>query len=177
MAVNNPPTPADRTPPGAQSDDDLLGRAAHALREAPNPGWASIRDSVVDAVRAASRPAWPVLAQPATTTTAPDTGRAADLDCTFVSTRVLTNQLSRLLSEQHQCAVAEVHLDLHGEHLHAAGLDIVAPYGTDLHTLGAQVGNTATDILTDHLGPWDTSTTGAVSVRVTDITHGDPRLT
>ena len=172
MAVNDPPNPADDPPTG-----DLLGRAAHALRDAPNPGWASIRDSVVDAVRAASRPAWPVLAQPATTTTGPDADPPVALDRTLVSTRVLTDQLSRLLSEQHRCAVAEVHLDLQGEHLHAAVLDIVAAQGTDLHALGAQVGDTAADILTDHLGPWDTSTTGAVSVRVTDITRGDPRLT
>jgi len=153
---------------------DALARAALRLRDAPEPGWTQISDSVIAKVRATSRRTTPVAAS---TIDLPRTGEAPrEGESTHVSDQVIATHLNRAITAAHPCALADVVLSLDGDQLLGASVHVVGAYGADLHVLGEQVRVTAIGVLTDLLGPHHPPLTiEQVHVRVSDITRGDPR--
>ncbi len=155
---------------------DALGRATRRLRDAPEPGWTRISDSVIAKVRATSRRTTPVAASLSDLprTEAP----VREGESTHVSDHVIATHLNRAITAAHPCALADVVLSLDGDMFLAASVHVVGEYGADLHVLGEQVRVTAIGVLTDLLGPHHPPLTlEQVDVRVSDITAGDPRRT
>ncbi len=155
--------------------DDALNRATRELRDAPQPGWTQIRDSVIGAVRATSRRTQPIRAS--TDVSAEGAGRGRDT--LHITDQVLRTYLNRALTDTSMAAPADIAFDLdENNDCHGADVDLVGAYDTDLQQLGHHTRQVTATVLGDLLGhPAPTMKPDDVHVTVTDITHGDPRTT
>lgn len=155
--------------------DDALARATRELREAPQPGWTQIRDSVIGAVRATSRRTQPVRATIDVSTEDAERGR----DTLHITDQVLRTYLNRALTEASMSAPVDVAFDLdENSDCHGADIDLVGAYGTDLQQLGEHTRRVAATVLSDLLGrPLPVVEPADVHVTVSDIIQGDPRTT
>ncbi|WP_241384603.1 hypothetical protein [Rhodococcus sp. CH91] len=145
--------------------DDLLVRATMLLRTAPEPGWDTISDRVLAAVRVTPRPAWPL----ATTSHGPSRDGSI-----FVTDHVLRSILARTLRARYLGRPTAIDLDTEGDSLRAVNLEITGSYGTDLRELAEQVRRTATEVIDDLFTDAAAHTPHPVTVTVTitDIVSG-----
>ena len=153
---------------------DALARATRALRNAPEPGWTQIADSVIGAVRATSRRTHPIRA-----TTAPTENADRGHDTLHITDQVLRTYLNQALTDTSMSTPADIAFDLdENNDCHGADIDLVGAYGTDLQQLGEHTRRLTATVLHDLLGhPPPIMDPDDVHVTVTDITPGDPRTT
>ena len=153
---------------------DALNRATRELRDAPQPGWTQIRDSVIGAVRATSRRTQPIRANSAPTEN-PDRG----YDSLHITDQVLRTYLNRALTDTTMSTPVDIAFDLdENNDCHGADINLIGAYGTDLQQLGEHTREVTATVLSDLLGhPAPTIEPDDVYVTVTDITPGDPRST
>lgn len=144
--------------------DDPLIRAATILRAAPEPGWDTISDRVLDAVRATPRPAWPL----ATTSHGPTRDGSI-----FVTDHVLRSVLARTLRVRHLGQPTAIHVETEGNRLRAVNLEITSSSGTSLRELAEQVRLTAAEVIDDLFGDVGAPTPHSIIVTVTDIVPGN----
>lgn len=156
--------------------EQTLADAGQRLRHAAEPEWFTISDSVIAKLRATARHTTPVAASTSDLIPAHEPRR--DGETTHVSDQVIRTHLNAAVTAAHLCAPADVVLTLAGDVFVAASVHVVGAYGTDLHGLGEQIRHTAITVLTELLGPQHPPLDiDQVDVRISDITHGDPRLT
>ena len=153
---------------------DALNRATRELRDAPQPGWTQIRDSVIGAVRATSRRTQPIRA-----TSAPTENADRGYDSLHITDQVLRTYLNRALTDTTMSTPVDIAFDLdENNDCHGADVDLIGAYGTDLQQLGEHTREVTATVLSDLLGhPAPTIEPDDVHVTVTDITPGDPRST
>lgn len=156
------------------SPDDVVGRATRELRDAPEPGWTQIRDSVIGAVRVTSRRTQPIRA---TTAASEKTDRGRDT--LHITDQVLRAYLNRALTDTSVSTPADIAFALdENNDCHGADIDLVGAYGTDLQQLGQHTRQVTATILGELLGRSEsTLEPDDIHVTVTDITPGDPRTT
>ncbi|MFE6649997.1 hypothetical protein ACFVJS_25795 [Nocardioides sp. NPDC057772] len=154
-------------------DPSPLGRAIRAARTDEPAGWVDLAESIMSRVRRVVVPSEPIL----TFTEQGTSTRDEEGSETFVSARVLTAALRRLLQAHptHAPEAIELHVDEGG----LTGIDIrlVARYGVELHPLADNLRPQILDIARDLLGPAPGLDLSVIEIEYVDVTRGDPNRT
>lgn len=148
--------------------DELLARAARALREQPQPGWVDITDRVVAAVRATPRHGWPIRVA------VRDVDDRGGADTVHVSDRVVVAVVRSRLAGLPASAPARIEMRLDGDRCTGARVELVAAYGNQLQRLADDARRVVLACLAELLGPHEGGDL-QVDVHVQDVTPGDPR--
>lgn len=154
-------------------DPSPLGRAIRAARAEEPAGWVELAGSIMSRVRAVVVPSEPILTFTEQGTPARDEQGSE----TFVSARVVTAALRRLLQE-HPTHAPEA-IDLHVDEGRLSGVDIrlVARYGVELHPLADTLRPEILEIVRGLLGPAPGLDLSAIEIEYVDVTRGDPNRT
>jgi hypothetical protein len=154
-------------------DPSPLDRATRAARAEEPEGWVDLAESIMSRVRRVVVPSEPIL-----TFTAEGTpSRDAMGSETFVSARVVTAALRRLLQE-HPTHAPET-IDLHVDDNRLTGIDIrlVARFGVELHPLADTLRPQIYAIVRELLGPAPGVDPSMIEIEYVDVTRGDPNRT
>ena len=141
----------------AIGDYDVLARASHALRAAPEPGWAAVEGKVLDAVRATPRGGWPIEVVDPAPGTAPGTIRVSDL--------ALRATIARAVRADGDIALTDLAVEIDDETLRAVRIEISGRFGTALPAAADRVRDTAGTVIVELTGRADVE----VSVTVVDV--------
>jgi uncharacterized alkaline shock family protein YloU len=156
---------------------EVLARATAAAREeepfASTPqGWVEISDSIMTRVRGLKRPGEPLRVwAPGSTDGSPDDRGST----TYLSSRIVVDELRRLLTRDDTHAPERIDLQVEGKRLLGVELALVASYGVPLRQLADQVRADVLDALHSLLGPDPALDASSVGVGFTDLVDGDPR--
>lgn len=154
-------------------DPSPLDRATRAARAEEPEGWVDLAESIMSRVRRVVVPSEPIL-----TFTAEGTpSRDAEGSETFVSARVVTAALRRLL-QQHPTHAPET-IDLQVDDNRLTGIDIrlVARFGVELHPLADTLRPQIHAIVRELLGPAPGVDPSMIEIEYVDVTRGDPNRT
>ncbi len=150
---------------------DLLTRARQAARGEERPqGWSELSASILSRIRAAGPPAYPIV----TVTDGQLTTRDDRGSRTFVSSRVASAAVRRVLQQAATHAPERIHLDVDGAHVTRVDIRLVAAYGADLVALMDQVRQDVAATLSHLLGPDPQLDEVTIDVEVIDVVVGDP---
>ncbi|EGD43760.1 hypothetical protein NBCG_01887 [Nocardioidaceae bacterium Broad-1] len=154
-------------------DPSPLGRAVRAARADEPAGWVDLAESIMARVRRVVVPSEPIL----TFTEQGISARDEQGSATFVSARVVSAALRRLLQEHPTHAPDNI--ELHVDEGRLTGIDIrlVARYGVELHPLADTLRPQILDIVTTLLGPAPGIDLSAIEIEYVDVTRGDPNRT
>lgn len=153
---------------------DLLARAIEQARREPfeetPQGWVELSDSIMRKVRTVVRPGVPLLVH------APDGGVQQDErgSRTFLSARVVLDELRRVLQAEPTHAPDRIDLDIDDSRLRGVEVDLVATYGVPLLPLADRVRTEVLSVLHELLGPDPDLGPASVSVEFVDVVPGDP---
>lgn len=150
---------------------DPLERATQAARTEEPEGWIELSESIMTKVRSAVTPAEPILAFDA----AVGAVRDAEGSRTFVSSRVVSAALRRVLQGESTHAPDRLRLQVDDGRLVAVDIAIVASYGVDLVALADAIRQQVLRELVSLIGPDPEIGPGQVSIEVVDVVVGDPR--
>lgn len=140
----------------AIGDYDVLARASHVLRAAPEPGWSAIEQSVIEAVRRTPRAGWPIAVADPAPGSAPGRIRVSDL--------VVRTLVAQQLAADPDLTVSDVEVELDGENLRAVRIEVSGRYGSDLTRSAERVRALAETVVAETTGH-----AADVSVVVTDV--------
>ncbi|MEU0316122.1 hypothetical protein [Nocardioides sp. NPDC006273] len=154
-------------------DPSPLDRATRAARVEEPEGWVDLAESIMSRVRRVIVPSEPILTFTAQGTPSRDTEGSE----TFVSARVVTAALRRLLQE-HPTHAPET-IDLHVDDSRLTGIDIrlVARFGVELHPLADTLRPQIYAIVRELLGPAPGLVPSLIEIEYVDVTRGDPNKT
>lgn len=147
---------------------DPLTRAVTAARTQPPPGWVDISDTIMSQVRGLVTPADPILVFT-------DAGepRRDESGSTFLSARVLTAALRRLLQGQPTHAPEGIHFHVEDDVLLRVDVDLVGAYGTNLLALAARIRGDVLAEIRRLLGNPPVATSD-INITFVDVSQGDP---
>lgn len=115
----------------AIGDYDVLARASRVLRAAPEPGWAAIEQSVIEAVRRTPRGGWPIAAADPAPDSAP--GRI------LVSDLAVRTLIAEQVATVPDVALVDVDVVLDGETLRSVRVEVGGRFGSDLRGAAERV--------------------------------------
>lgn len=154
-------------------DPSPLDRAVRAARADEPAGWVDLAESIMSRVRRVVVPSEPIL-----TFTAQGTpSRDAEGSETFVSARVITSALRRLLQEHPTHAPESIELHVEDSRLTRIDIRLVARYGVELHPLADTLRPQVYAIVTGLLGPAPDIDPSTIEIEYVDVTRGDPNRT
>lgn len=148
-----------------------LDRARRAAREEQPEGWIELSESIMSQVRSLVTPSDPILAF-----TGAGSARDAEGSRTYVSARVVTSALRRLLQREPTHAPDGIRLHVQDDRLTAIDLNLVCAYGVDLVALADSVRHDVLVEVERLIGPDPSLGPAAVSIDITDVVEGDPNL-
>ncbi len=150
--------------------EDPLVRALAAARRT-EPGWVDVSSSVLRRVASLARPGEPLLVHTAS-------GEATQDDAgsqTYLSSRILTTALRRLLQSAPTHAPTGIDLEVDERRLTAIRISLAAAYGVELPDLAERVRAEVLAVVRDLLGPDPALGPGQVEIVFDDVVPGDPR--
>lgn len=150
-----------------------LDRAVRAARAQQPEGWVELSGSIMSRVRAIVTPSAPLL------TFSPDgiPIHGADGSRTYVSARVVTAALRRLLQGDPTHAPEGIDLRVAGDRLTGIDIRLVAAYGVDLLALAAAVRSEVHAAVRRLLVADPALDRPAIGIEFVDVTAGDPNKT
>lgn len=151
-------------------DPSPLGRAIRAARAEEPPGWVDLAESIMARVRRVVVPSEPIL----TFTEQGSSARDEEGSETFVSARVVSAALRRLLQEHPTHAPDTIELHVDEGRLTGIEIRLVARYGVELHPLADTLRPQILDIVTGLLGPAPGLDLSAIEIEYVDVTRGNP---
>ncbi|MGI8578678.1 MAG: hypothetical protein ACR2KG_12380 [Nocardioidaceae bacterium] len=154
--------------------NDVVARAAVAIREEPQPGWVDITSTVLTKVRAATRHSWPVRAafgDAARGDSAVGCG-SGGRDSLHIADQVVVNAIRIALDPVPYCTPIAISLALDADICHGASVEVVSAYARDLIAVGDDVRAATGAALLRVLGPYDAGRR-AIDVHVSDITANE----
>lgn len=154
-------------------DPSPLGRAIRAARAEQPPGWVDLAGSIMSRVRAIVVPSEPILTFTAQGTPARDEQGSE----TYVSARVVTAALRRLLQEHPTHAPDAIDLRVDDSRLTGIDIRLVARYGVQLHPLADTLRPQILEIVEGILGPAPGLDLSSIEIEYVDVTRGDPNRT
>lgn len=154
----------------ALEPDDPVTRALAAARRT-EPGWVDVSSSVMRRVASLARPGEPLLVH----TPAGEAAQDESGSHTYVSSRILTTELRRLLQSAPTHAPAGIDLEVVERRLTAVRLRLAAAYGVPLPELGEQIRSEVLGVVRDLLGPDPAFGPAQVEIAFEDVVPGDPR--
>ncbi|MEI7056513.1 hypothetical protein WBG06_11905 [Nocardioides sp. CCNWLW239] len=154
-------------------DPSPLDRAVRAARADEPAGWVDLADSIMARVRRVVVPSEPILTFTAQGTTARDQEGSR----TFVSARVITAALRRLLQEHPTHAPETIDLHVDDSRLTSIDIRLVARYGVELHPLADTLRPQILAIVREFLGPDPGIALSTIEIEYVDVTRGDPNRT
>lgn len=132
----------------AIDQNDPIARATQALREDSSVQWPVVSTSVRSRIRNITAPSRSIsVASPSGTLT-----HDADGSQVWLSSRVLRNALRRALTT-HRVMPDRLDLSIEDRALQHVSVEVVATYGDDLRTIGAQARQQVNDTVLALLGP------------------------
>lgn len=140
----------------AIGDYDVLARASRVLRAAPEPGWAQIEQSVIEAVRRTPRAGWPIAVADPAPGSAPGRLRVSDL--------VVRTLIAQRLAADRDVALSDVEVVLEGETLQAVHIEVSGRFGSALPRAAERVRALAGAVVAETTGHH-----ADVTVAVTDV--------
>lgn len=165
--------------PAKSKLDEVVARAAVAIREQPQPGWVDISHVVLSTLRAATRHSWPVhatlgnLASEDTDNLSPvcarELTRLRSRDSLHIADQVVVDAVRTALDPVTGCIPSTIDLDLDGDICRGVRIEVIGAYARDLVAVAAEVRVAARRALLRVLGPeWDASRL-VIDVLVSDI--------
>jgi hypothetical protein len=154
-------------------DPSPLDRAVSAARADEPAGWVDLAESIMSRVRRVVVPSEPIL----TFTAQGSPSRDAEGSETFVSARVVTTALRRLLQEHPTHAPETIDLHVDDGRLTGIYIRLVARYGVELHPLADTLRPQIYAIIREHLGPAPGVSPSTIEIEYVDVTRGDPNRT
>ncbi len=151
---------------------DPLERARRAAREEQPEGWIELSESIMSRVRSLVTPSDPILAF----TDAGNSTRDTEGSRTYVSARVVTSALRRLLQREPTHAPDGIRLQVEDDLLTGIQLTLVCSYGVDLVALATAVRQDVLGEIARLIGPNPNLGPATISIEITDIVEGDPNL-
>lgn len=150
-----------------------LDRALRAARADQPAGWVDLAESIMSRVRAIVVPSEPIL----TFTEQGASARDEEGSQTFVSARVLTAALRRLLQEHPTHAPEAIDLQVDDGRLSRVDIRLVARFGVELHPLADTLRPQILAIVRGLLGPDPDIGLSAIQIEYVDVTRGNPNRT
>ncbi|TQL67902.1 hypothetical protein FB381_1790 [Nocardioides albertanoniae] len=154
-------------------DPSPLGRAIRAARAEEPDGWVDLASSIMSRVRTVVVPSEPILTFAEQSTSARDEEGSE----TYVSARVVTAALRRLLQEHPTHAPEAIELRVDDTRLAGIRIRLVARFGVELHPLADTLRPQILELVTDLLGPAPGIDLAAIEIDYVDVTRGDPNRT
>lgn len=151
---------------------DPLDRATRAAREEDPEGWIELSASIMSRVRSLVTPSDPIL----TFTDAGSSARDDQGSRTYVSTRIVSSALRRLLQREATHAPDGIRLHIEDDRLTGIDLTLVCSYGVDLVALATTVRSDALTEITRLIGPAPDLEPAAITIEIIDVVEGDPNL-
>lgn len=142
----------------AIGDYDVLARASRVLRAAPEPGWAAIEQTVIDAVRRTPRAGWPIAVA--------DPAQGSSPGRILVSDLALRTLIAEQVATIPDVALVDVDVTLDGETLQSVRVEISGRFGSDLRGAAERVRALAEAVVAQAVGH---DADVAVAVAVTDV--------
>lgn len=154
-------------------DPSPLDRAVRAAQADEPAGWVDLAESIMARVRRVVVPSEPIL----TYTEQGSSARDPQGSETFVSARVVTTALRRLLQKHPTHAPDTIDLDVHDGRLSRIDIRLVARYGVELRPLADTLRPQVLAIVRELLGPIPGIELAAIHIEYVDVTRGDPNQT
>jgi uncharacterized alkaline shock family protein YloU len=152
---------------------DPLDRAVHAARSQQPEGWVELTGSIMSRVRAIVTPSAPLLTFAQDETPAHDDQKSQ----TYVSARVVTAAVRRLLQRDPTHAPEGIDLQVDDERLTEIQIRLVAAYRVELVALAEAVRSEVLATIRDLVGPDPELDRSAIGIDFVDVTPGDPNKT
>ena len=154
-----------------EPDSEPLARALDLARRA-DPAWPEVRSAALRRIRSLATPGEPVLLRDGDGSPEHDPAGSRS----YVSTRVLTAALRRVLTVSPTHSPSAVHLAVEGGLLERVDIELVVSYGTPLAALAEQVHHDVRAELARLLGA-GAVVPGTIGVTVVDVVPGDATRT